>query len=514
MTQANILVVDDESDVCEMIADWLSQDGQWSVDYTTEPLRALEQLGQGDYDVMVTDLRMPEMNGLDLAREARGLCPRLSVIAITGYASVPSTVEALRLGVVDYVQKPFRIDDIRTAIFRALSGAGRVAEDETDADDPPVEQVAELEARNAELTKRLELISREMTAMHRRLAGTVSRMEARCDTADSLDGERDIQRLLGMDLVLLRKHLPGDEHAIILVERDPERVCAVARIDGQDAVIDFAEAPLGPGVLRAVVKRSQTALVEDMSDSAVLGEVSDWMTPRGSLLFVPLVGGGEIQAVGLVRRDDPGLSFSTSEVQRAAAVAGEIGAAIETSKAFARQEGEAYTVLREMVGLVEQARPRTRGHARRMARCVVRMARRLGLDGNAIDRVETAAWLHDIGKAIVPDDLGERFPDGADGRPCSHADAGGRMLEGFSFLKDVAALVRTHHDPRVQAGEDAALHQVLCAAEVYHELTDDGRESEDAMTHEAALAALSDPTRYAFDRHLLAALEKATAAEV
>ena len=351
MPEAAILVVDDEQEICELLADWLTQDGQWSVDYTTEPRRALEQVSQGGYDLMITDLCMPQMDGLSLAREACGLCPNLGVIAITGYGSISSSVEALRLGAADYLQKPFRGEDVRAAVFRALAARGQAAP-AAEADESAADQMtrdnAALAARNEELAKRLELVSRDLTLLQQRLAGHVADLEMRCDAADLLEGQRRVDQIVGTALMVLRKRLPGVEHAIALLERRPARFTALATIDGDDVVMRLAEEPLSRGLLRAVLKRSQPAMIEDLASSAVLGDVKDWITCQGSLLVLPFVGNGRVRAVAIIRRSETGMAFGTREVQRILPLCLEVGRALDVAQAMNRQQTHIFECLKQI----------------------------------------------------------------------------------------------------------------------------------------------------------------------
>src|SRR5262249_30428721 len=81
---------------------------------------ALEKLHQGPFDVIITDLRMSGSDGMDVLRSARALQPSASVILMTAFASVATAVEAMRLGAVDYVQKPFDIEEMEVKVARAL----------------------------------------------------------------------------------------------------------------------------------------------------------------------------------------------------------------------------------------------------------------------------------------------------------------------------------------------------------------------------------------------------------
>ena len=118
MLQAHrILVVDDEPVVTRGCRRILAGAGH-RVDAAATGREGLSRAVSGDFDVVVADLRLPDLDGMELVRALRNRRPEVAIIIITGYGSVPSAVEALRLGAADYIQKPFTPKRIRDAISR------------------------------------------------------------------------------------------------------------------------------------------------------------------------------------------------------------------------------------------------------------------------------------------------------------------------------------------------------------------------------------------------------------
>jgi CheY-like chemotaxis protein len=107
-----ILVVDDDAVFRGELADLLKDDGH-SVAAVPSVQKALETLEHDEVDVVLTDLKMPRQGGLELLREVRKRWPRTLVIMITGYATVETALEAMKLGAFDYLRKPFRVEQVR-----------------------------------------------------------------------------------------------------------------------------------------------------------------------------------------------------------------------------------------------------------------------------------------------------------------------------------------------------------------------------------------------------------------
>lgn len=116
----NILVVDDELPVCKSIASALASD-EYSIETAMSAEQALEYQGKKSYDVVIADLMMPGMSGLDLLKKMRQLQPDTLMIMITGYPSIKSAVESIKLGAFDYLPKPFTPNDLRSIVSRALA---------------------------------------------------------------------------------------------------------------------------------------------------------------------------------------------------------------------------------------------------------------------------------------------------------------------------------------------------------------------------------------------------------
>ncbi|MFH0809499.1 MAG: response regulator [Pseudomonadota bacterium] len=117
---ARILVVDDEPDMLTLLKMIIEQRAGMEVEVTNHPLEALEILGRGQVDLMITDLKMPGMDGIELLGEAKRLDPDLVAMVITAYGSLESTEEAVSRGAFDFITKPFRKEQILLAVDRAL----------------------------------------------------------------------------------------------------------------------------------------------------------------------------------------------------------------------------------------------------------------------------------------------------------------------------------------------------------------------------------------------------------
>ncbi|HYZ89518.1 MAG TPA: response regulator [Myxococcales bacterium] len=118
-----ILVVDDDQDSCELVEKILKKDG-YRVVTLTDGRKVDEELRKNDIHLAIIDLKMPEVSGLDVVQMIKHHDSDCAVILMTGYATLDSAVSALRGGVVDYLRKPIREDELLGAVRRALAAKG------------------------------------------------------------------------------------------------------------------------------------------------------------------------------------------------------------------------------------------------------------------------------------------------------------------------------------------------------------------------------------------------------
>ena len=143
--QQKVLVVDDEAVVTRSCKRILTEAG-YDVDTSESGLEGLDRALHEAFDLVVTDLRMPDMDGMELVRTLRSKLPRTPVVVITGYGTVPSAVEAARIGVSDYIEKPFTPEEITEAAGRALGAVQEKCQVRVEAD--LVKEVLRLAARD------------------------------------------------------------------------------------------------------------------------------------------------------------------------------------------------------------------------------------------------------------------------------------------------------------------------------------------------------------------------------
>lgn len=151
--KARILVLDDESSILELLGQHLTEEG-YDCSLHTSAVEALEALKSSHFDLLVTDLKMPELHGIEVVLQAKQQDEELAVIVVTALLEVTNAIEAMRAGADDYLLKPFNLSEISLAVEKSLERRNLIIENRR--------YQTELEARIAEATADLERTNREL----------------------------------------------------------------------------------------------------------------------------------------------------------------------------------------------------------------------------------------------------------------------------------------------------------------------------------------------------------------
>jgi DNA-binding NtrC family response regulator len=179
---ARILVVDDQEMMRDSLAGTLVREG-YEVVACNDGATAVGRLQAGRFDLLITDLKMPKMTGIELLAEARRLRADMPVVLMTAFATVNTAVEAMKLGAYDYIQKPFDGDEIKLLVERTLEHSRLIRENQVlrsiTESSAPRPLVGNSDVMN-DVRKRIELVARSsVTVLIRGESGTGKEVVAR-----------------------------------------------------------------------------------------------------------------------------------------------------------------------------------------------------------------------------------------------------------------------------------------------------------------------------------------------
>src|SRR5688572_23476198 len=210
---ARILVVDDQEMMRDSLAANLAREGHEVVAISDGTVAVSRLEGPGRFDLLITDLKMPKMTGIELLAEAKRVGPDVPVVLMTAFATVQTAVEAMKLGAYDYIQKPFDGDEIKHLVDRTLDHSRLARENlalrsmaETQLAPRPL--IGSGEAMS-EVKKKLELVARSSaTVLVRGESGTGKEVVARAIHAAS---DRKDRPFLAVNCAALSENLLESE---------------------------------------------------------------------------------------------------------------------------------------------------------------------------------------------------------------------------------------------------------------------------------------------------------------
>lgn len=486
---ARILVVDDERVIREILAEFLTLEG-FSVHTVEDGEKALTELRLHPYDLLITDLKMPRLSGLQLLERIEA--ERLGVLTVlmTGFGTVETAIEAMKKGAYDYLLKPFKVEEVIHVVERALYRQ-------------------RLQAENIRLREALTIYK----------------------VSEAIALSHDIERILDVVLRAALDEVKADVATLHL--RDPrtgryeERVKLVAA----DAHAHGSLPTPAFGVLAEQFTSGVPIVAHGGKASRFFSENAA-PADLASFVAVPLQVRGDMIGVLDVFSFTQGKKFDEGHRKMLAVLASRAASAIENARLYSELVAsnedlkKANLSLEEMfqqtvagfAQALEESDMYTRGHSERVAVYSEVLARGLTLPEAEIRRIVQAGVMHDVGKIGVRYDMlnkpGKLTPEEIQVFR-QHPEKGKRILEPVPCLHGLIDGCWCHHEwydgggyPRGLSGQNIPLvGRIVSIADAYDAMTSD-RAYRRALTHEVAIGEIERCAGTQFDPELADAFVK------
>ncbi len=463
---ARILVVDDEQVICDILADFLQFEG-FTVETRGTAEAALQLLNRETFDLLLTDLKMPGMGGLDLLHRVEDLTNDTVTIMMTGYGTVETAIEAMKKGAFDYILKPFKPETVVQVLRRAL-------------------EQQRLERENFELRTSVGFYE-----LSEALSGTMP-------LDDQLDLIADmVQENVGgggVEIITENPKKPGEyvhhvhrgpkaiepklEH-ILDTFHDNQRIVTTG-----NAVNDFVQNPRSAAY-------------------AVNAFMSAPLRAKGAPF-------GMINVYGLDNH-----AFTEGQRKGLSIFASRAANAIDTSRLYGNLANTFTQTIEGFARALEAKDPYTHGHSDRVAMYSRMIAETMGFEEKTCRRIEHGGLMHDIGKIGIRSmelNKPQRLTRDEYMVFQSHPVLGKRIIEPISFLNHLIPCVYYHHEtfdgrgyPERLGGADIPLDaRILSVADSYDAMTSD-RPYRKALPHEISINELKRCARRQFDPEVIEA---------
>jgi putative nucleotidyltransferase with HDIG domain len=450
-SELRVLTVDDNASLLRFLISAFTANG-CAVTSASTAEQALELIAGEAFDLVVSDIKMPGLTGLDLLRAVKGRHPATPVVLITGAPSVNSAVFGLRHGAYDYLPKPFSIKEVQQLLERVR------------ADRQRWNGQAPLPAGLAEELSRRQ-VSVEMLFRIGDLALQTQEPRVFVEKVLQYTGES----LLNDGALLLLR----DEHGSFTTTQQ-----------GDPAVVDELRALLQGNFDRLVSQGSREALV--------LGRAGG----RVEAVAAVIPGVGQSLGVLCIGRLAATSAFLPDERDMVVGFAQATAVALQKLVLRENHERNLVDTITAFVNAIESKDPYLKGHSARVALYATEIARTMGLDEETVQVVSRGAMLHDLGKLSIMDTIlrkPERLTEDEFTLIKAHPVVGERILKPLRFLAREACAVRHHHErfdgsgyPDGLSGEDIPLAaRIVTVADVFDAVTSN-RPYRTALSVEAA----------------------------
>jgi len=441
MNTSAILVVDDEQELLDISQETLGN-GSRHILTARNGAEALAILRRGGVDLVISDLRMPEMGGMELLRQIQALGLDTDVIILTGYSSAENAVECVKLGAANYLLKPYRIEQLLEAVDKALR---------------------ERALRNGQAR-----------------VGNLSRMLV---FNNALAGKENLKALFKEFVAQVHETFAPDGVVLFFTG-------AAEKMLGRHLVVGpyFKDNPSARGWFEEfshnLLERGRAMLLDQTILGTALGPLCHAVAAPGSAMGVVIPGGngpmGVVAPLRLAHRQ----AYTWENLQLLTLFATHLALCLDTHRAVQSLRDTNQEMIHSFVSAVEAKDTYTRGHSDQVSVYAAQLGEALSLPSRELDLLRTAGMLHDIGKIGVPDHILNK-PDRLTHEELvimrRHAATGRSILSKVQTLQDVLPIVYHHHEhvdgggyPAGLRGEDIPfLARVISVADGYEAMTSD-----------------------------------------
>lgn len=434
----HVLVVDDEPALREICEEALGGAG-YRVTLAANGKEALDKLCEQCFDLVISDLRMPAMNGQDLLGQIRKRNIDSDFLVITGYGTTETAVDLMKNGAADYIAKPF---DIKHLLLR-------------------VNSVMEQRRLRKEQEKLSAVV--RMLGLSKRLGSQLNHLAV-------------VEEFLSH----LRENFTPDAICLLMpemMEAKPFRMQG-RLLDGNELLRVFVTR-----LCDKIMRHGRSYLLDQLTLRQ--SSFNTAFFPQGfpfSIMAVPLdLPHKRVGVIALVR-DEKNALYREQDLQLLGVFASHTASALQNSHLYSRLRTMNEDVIRSFAQAVEAKDYYTRGHSERVAEYACRLARALGMESREVERLQIAGMLHDIGKIGIPDHILNK-PGALTGDEYEvmkrHSVVGRDILGPVEAMKDITDLIYHHHErmdgqgyPDGLAGDQIPfLARIICLADSYEAMT-------------------------------------------
>jgi response regulator RpfG family c-di-GMP phosphodiesterase len=441
-----VLVVDDEKFIRDILADFLGMEG-YLVRTAEDGTAAVAELERARYDLVISDLKMPKMGGIELLEHTLKQKPSVLTVIMTGFGTVETAIDAMKRGAYDYVLKPFKVDEVIHVVQRGL-------------------EKQRLEADNIRMKEALALYK----------------------VSEAIQSSLSVDQVVQTLVDTARQELEADSVRLWLE-------------DGEGGFVSReGESTAATGTPSLAALQKHFTLSESLFEHGKNGAPFFEQLPEGeglgSILGVALRSGTRLFGFLVVYTHDPRKRLEEGQRKLLSIVASRAAAAIDNTRLYLDLRASFQQTIQGLAKAIDRMDRYTSGHSDRVATYAMMLGRRLHLPPDVIEIVRQSALMHDIGKIGCVLNLNKPGKLTQDEYEVfkKHPGYGRDILEPIKFLHPLIPGVHLHHErwdgrgyPLGLKGEHIPLiARIISVADTYDAMTSD-RAYRKALPHEVAV---------------------------
>jgi len=480
LSDGTVLVVDDDESTRSMIIEALREANISCILDARNGIEALEIFKSRPCDLIISDIKMPGMSGIDLLSQVMKINPAIHMILITGFPTLDLSVSAIKTGAADFIAKPFNIDELLYKVNLYLREKKILSEDSKG--------------------ERIDSL---------RLRDKISELSKKSYIYDRIENIREGNEQVFEEMVdLAMKLVNGESCAILLYDAENDRFEPKVVKSSIRELYAHVILPSLNGIFREAVRKKEPILMNTRDHTHMVN----------SLICVPLKIRNTAFGVMTLSRKRNGIEFTPKDLNFIQSLTQRASLNLENKILYESTYSSIMDTLYSLAASIQARDHYTEEHSIRVTDLAVRTAEALNVPRQDIESLKIAGMLHDVGKISVPDQIllkKDRLTDEEFAVIKGHCVTGERILKPVLLFEQECRIIRSHHErwdgrgyPDGLAGHEIPLNaRILSVVDSYDAMTNN-RPYRKAMSIEEAIGELRRNVDRQFDKKIVEAFLK------
>jgi len=502
-----VLVVDDEESLCEILMEILVELG-YDVDGATDGVMALEKVNKDNQiDIVLTDIKMPRMNGLELVQNLTDKFEDIISIVMTGYIDSEIVVSVLRAGAYDFIPKPYDAKAISLILERSVNKRKMVLENKR--------LLEELRNANEKLQEQSELLKQKVIIGDKNLERKYKELKYINDVGKAINSTLSFKDTIHFIISVVREVINAHTVSVMLLDEQKKYLTVIDTI-GKNADISGHRIEIGEGIAGLVAKTNKPLLItnikEDLPENFKYSKYEGYAGTSFVCLPLSTVKQGIIGVLNITDKED-NQTFSDEDLDVLTIFSEQAAIAIENAIVYQNLESYYIETIQALANAIEAKDEYTRGHSERVTIYALELAEELHYSDEELRILRFGGILHDVGKIAIEHAILSKPSKLTDDEFLSmkkHPVVGSDIVQSIKFLQPCLQIIRNHHErldgkgypDQISESDIPENVRIITIADAFDAMTSK-RPYRDALSTTEAIRRLQLDAGSQFDAHLV-----------